>query len=156
MAGYYGQQGSSNAACVSPQQLQAALNSPSTSHLLKCKSDASCNIWESCSPSTSLCVMKSKSCDDPLCSAHGSCEFVNANDHSKVPFCNFADVRCSAVCACDEGFYGSACAMDDAQLAATQSTRELLLDSLSALVSPTSADSPSTVKTWIGAKPPDA
>jgi hypothetical protein len=123
---FIGQLGPHNSPCIDPQEL----NSPSD---LPCESDSSCGKLQSCNLDSRLCEISSKSCAKN-CSQHGVCRFLSES-HVEVSVCKLGDPFCEPVCVCSEGYGGTFCQYDSAQLSQQRDLMSVLVNSLSNLMS---------------------
>ena len=96
-----------------------------------------------------LATAPSKTClNDCGGSGVGTCGFVSVNTFAAVSTCVITDPSCTAVCACNSGFYGPSCALSLTDLQSQQSLRALLLGGF--YNSTTSTDATAdTVTAWV-------
>ena len=110
LAGFVGEDGDKNTACVDPLQI-------STDFVRRltvgdnCNGDGDCGVWESCDIETRSCKATLKSCVQD-CSGHGNCQYVTSAGQRELPLeynCTLDNEMCSAQCACEEGYNGEIC-----------------------------------------------
>lgn len=146
LEGYYGEDGDSNSTCYDPFSGSSARKLlEGATPMVECFSSVSCQSWQECVQGQ--CVSANKTCSRD-CSGHGRCDFVRTDTQEPLASCAFDDAQCSAVCACDDGYKGSACSYTSATLQAQQTTRMTLLSTLYNLTTIQDATS-STVVNWM-------
>lgn len=78
--------------------------------------------------------LMSKDCAVPSCSGHGKCVFVNSDTGNIISNCPLTSTTCDAICMCNFNYTGSACDITIAAALSRQKTRELLINSLTSIV----------------------
>jgi len=62
------------------------------------------------------------------CSSHGSCIYVQVNTDEEINECMITDVNCKAICDCHDGYSGSSCSMDEAELTDKMALKSQILN----------------------------
>ena len=124
-----GENSDSNGQCLTPQAAASLSGSNKNRHRLLTTSTAP----------TKTCLSS--------CSGVGTCGFVSVNTFAAVSTCVITDSSCTAVCACNSGYYGPSCALSLTDLKSQQSLGSLLLSGFynSTVTSDATAD---TITAW--------
>lgn len=99
-----------------------------------CNDDKECDIWEICQDRT--CKRSQKTCIQS-CNQQGYCKYISFSgkvDLTADYICYTDNESCSAVCVCNEGWYGSTCAYSHDQISQRATVKMKLLDSLKKMV----------------------
>jgi hypothetical protein len=140
LSGYTGDSGDRNTKCVDLSSFSA----PSLSSTV-CIIDANCsNSLQSCINAT--CVYSPKTCPND-CSGSGTCLFRSVSTGVSVSDCRLNDASCESFCHCNDGFYGSSCSLNEAELVAIQAVRSALVNTLQNLTQSDDINSES-VSSW--------
>jgi hypothetical protein len=119
LSGYIGVSGSSNVACFSED------NPPATA---TCTAANAASVCESGKCDSGVCVEADKTCTSNCSygvSGNGQCTFYDVNN-AVTSSCAQSNSFCRAACVCNEGFYGSDCSLDQAQLESVRTIRDAL------------------------------
>ena len=81
------------------------------------------------------------------CSSHGSCIYVQVNTDEEINECMITDVNCKAICDCHDGYSGSSCSMDEAELTDKMTLKSQILKQVKDIIN---LDTPSqeSVASW--------
>jgi hypothetical protein len=137
--GYVGPDGDSNEACVLLSSLtqQSVVNGP-------CTTDSDCGQFGLCNNTARSCYLVNKECsDEGTCHGNGWCYFADAQSGSALTVCSSGSLSCFAACQCSYPYVGTYCTQTVEELAVSRASRELIVTSLSTLLTVQDADSES-------------